>query len=72
MKQFQNKTNLGFLKWGNILLIAAMTGKNVTFTIPLTMFGEKITGIKLKEFKTEFAQIGKICRQPEQVFLKIN
>ncbi len=60
----------GFLKWGDISLVAAMSGKNVTFINPLTMSGEKISETKLKEFEAEFEQVRKICRQPEKTFFK--
>lgn len=53
----------GFLNWGDISLAAALCGKDVSFINPLTMSGKKLSAEKLKEYKTEYDNIRKICRQ---------
>lgn len=53
----------GFLNWGDVSLAAALSGKNITFTDPVTMSGQKITGNNLKEYQTEFEKINAICKQ---------
>ena len=52
-----------FLKWGDVSLVAALTGKNITFVTPVSMSGQKISGDKLKEYETEFQKVRKACRQ---------
>jgi hypothetical protein len=54
----------GFLKWGDVSLAAALTGKNVSFINPLTMSGQKLGETKLKEFQSEYEKLRVICRQP--------
>lgn len=58
----------GFLKWGDVSLVAALTGKNVLFITPLTMSGRKLNEIQLKEYQTEFARLRRICKQPGKTF----
>jgi hypothetical protein len=53
----------GFLKWGDVSLAAALSGKNITFINPVTMSGQKISGTKLKEFQNEFDKIKVMCKQ---------
>lgn len=53
----------GFLNWGDLSLAASLSGIDVTFINPLTMSGEKLTSEELKEYKKEYADIRKICRQ---------
>jgi hypothetical protein len=53
----------GFLKWGDVSLMAGLYGKNIKFINPLTTSGQKISGDKLKEYQTEFEKIKNICRQ---------
>ena len=53
----------GFLKWGDVSLAAALTGKNVVFINPVTMSGEILSTDRLKEFQTEFDDVRQICRK---------
>jgi dienelactone hydrolase len=52
----------GFLKWGDISLAAALTGKNVEFRNPVTMSGNLISNEKKKEVKSEFDKVRKRCK----------
>lgn len=60
----------GFLKWGDISLAAALTGKDVTFINPVTMSGKSISEAGLKDYQTEFDRIRKNSRQPGKAFFK--
>lgn len=51
----------GILKWGDISLAAALSGKDLTFVNPVTMSGQSIRGEKLEEYKSEFNKIRKSC-----------
>jgi hypothetical protein len=53
----------GFLKWGDVSLAAALSGKNVTFINSVTMSGRKISEERLKAYKTEFEQIKLVAHQ---------
>ena len=53
----------GFLNWGDVSLAAALSGKNITFINSVTMSGQKISGDRLKAYKTEFEQIRLIVHQ---------
>lgn len=53
----------GFLKWGDISLATALSGKDVTFISPVTMSGQKISVSRLKEYQTEFDIIRAICKK---------
>lgn len=52
----------GFLKWGDISLAAAISGKNIKFISPVTMSGQPIGKDQLKEYQAEFDKIGKLCK----------
>ncbi|MEP7107325.1 MAG: acetylxylan esterase [Ferruginibacter sp.] len=54
----------GFLKWGDISMAAALTGKNVLFIDPGTMSGKKLSLEKLKEYQEEFINLRKIVKLP--------
>jgi hypothetical protein len=54
----------GFLVWGDVSLVAALSGENVTFLNPLTISGRTIERTQLKEFELEYDKVRKICRQP--------
>ncbi len=60
----------GFLNWGDVSLAAALSGKNITFTNPVTMSGEKISGDLLKAYKAEFEQIRRIAGQSGKTFFE--
>ena len=51
----------GFLKWGDLSLAAALTGKNVTFINPVTISGNSIDESNLKDFQGEFDKIRSNC-----------
>jgi hypothetical protein len=53
----------GFLKWGDVSLAAALSGKNITFINSVTMSGRKISEERLKAYKTEFEQIKLVAHQ---------
>jgi hypothetical protein len=60
----------GILQWGDVSLVASMTGKNITFINPLTLSGRKISVSMLQEYSAEFEKIRKICKQPGKTLLK--
>jgi len=51
----------GILKWGDVSLAAALSGKDVTFIHPVTMSGQSVSGEKLEKFKLEFEHMRKAC-----------
>jgi hypothetical protein len=61
----------GFLKWGDVSLVAALAGKNITFINPRTMSGQKISEARLKVYQEEFERIRKNCQQPGKTFFQI-
>lgn len=54
----------GFLNWGDVSLAAALTGKNIIFVNPVTMSGQPVTGVRLKEVQNEFQKIRSACSKP--------
>jgi hypothetical protein len=60
----------GFLKWGDVSLAAALTGKDVTFIDPVTMSCRILKGDELEEFTGEFEKIRSSCGQSGSTFLK--
>jgi hypothetical protein len=54
----------GFLKWGDVSLAAALSGKNITFISPVTMSGQKINESSLKEYESEFEKLRTSYKQP--------
>ena len=54
----------GFLNWGDVSLVAALSGKNIKFINPLTISGQTLTDGRLKEYQTEFEKLRNICKQP--------
>ena len=60
----------GFLKWGDISLVVAISGKSATFINPVTMSGQKLNGSMLKEYQSEFEQLRSICKQPGKTLFK--
>jgi hypothetical protein len=56
----------GFLPWRNVLLVAALSGKDIIFIDPVTMSGQKVTGSRLKQYKAEFGKVRKIAQRPGQ------
>ncbi len=51
----------GILKWGDVSLVAALSGKDLTFIHPVTMSGQSVGGKKLEKYKSEFDHIRKVC-----------
>ena len=51
----------GILKWGDVSLAAALSGKDLTFFHPVTMSGQPVSGEKLENSKLEFERIRKAC-----------
>jgi hypothetical protein len=51
----------GFLKWGDVSLAAALTGKDVEFIRPVSMSGSPIEGELLKNYIDEFASVRNKC-----------
>lgn len=60
----------GFLNWGDISLVTALSGKNITFINPVTMSGRKIEGLDLEKYKNEFEKICRMCEQTNKVHFK--
>ncbi|MBS1599046.1 MAG: acetylxylan esterase [Bacteroidetes bacterium] len=60
----------GFLEWGDVSLAAALSGKNILFNDPVTISGQKITGIKLEEYQREFANVRLHYMQPGNTVFK--
>ncbi len=56
----------GILKWGDVSLAAALGGKKITVTNPVTMSGRTLDGTNLKQYQTEFESFRKYLKQPEQ------
>jgi len=51
------------LQWGDISLAAGLSGKNITFTNPVTMSGRTLTQNEKDSFAKEYANIRKACGQ---------
>lgn len=61
----------GFLVWGDVSLAAALSGKGVTFTNPVSMSGRQLSKNELTDYKKEFEDLRRICKQTgETVFEK--
>lgn len=58
----------GFLKWGDVSLAAALTGKSITMINPLTMSGQPVPESRLKEYRMEFESARKKSLQPGKTF----
>jgi hypothetical protein len=59
----------GILKWGDISLAAALSGKNITFISPVSMSGTPLGPDRLKEYQAEFDKIGKSCGRKSKTTL---
>jgi hypothetical protein len=60
----------GFLKWGDVSLAAALSGKNITFINPVTMSGRKISEDRLKAYSAEFEQLKLVVHQDGKTIFK--
>ena len=68
---FSSGINLpGFLKWGDVSLVAALSCKNVLFVNPVTMSGNDITGDKLGAVENEFDKLSDLCHQSGKTVFK--
>lgn len=52
----------GILKWGDVSLAAALSGREVTFIHPVTMSGNTVSGENAGLCQLEFDRIRKACR----------
>jgi hypothetical protein len=55
------------LQWGDISLAAGLSGKNITFTNPVTMSGRTLTRNEKDAFAKEYANVRKSCGQKSNV-----
>jgi len=60
----------GFLEWGDISLLAALSGRNINFINPVTISGKSINENSLKEFRSEYENLREICKQPGHTFFQ--
>lgn len=61
----------GFLVWGDVSLVTALSGKYVTFINPVTMSGRELSENELTEHIKEFEDLRRICKQKgKTVFVK--
>jgi len=60
----------GLLNWGDVSLVAALSGKNITFINPVSMSGQKLGDEKLKEYKAEFDHVKKTCGEDSNTMFK--
>lgn len=55
----------GIIRWGDISLAAALSGKELLFINPLTISGKKIKENELKNYKEEFSTMQSLCNQTD-------
>ena len=60
----------GLLNWGDVSLVAALSGTNVTFINPVSVSGYTVDGERLKEYKAEFDHVKKTCREDNNTMFK--
>lgn len=61
----------GFLVWGDVSLVAALSGKNISFINPVTMSGHELTENELMTYKKEFEDLRRVNKQTEEtIFIK--
>jgi len=58
------------LKWGDVSLAAGLSGKNITFTNPVTMSGRALTQTEKNAFIKEYAAMRKSCGQKGNTIFK--
>lgn len=51
----------GFLKWGDVSLAAALTGRNIRFENALTMSGSQLNNLQLKAYDGEYKKARAAC-----------
>jgi Acetyl xylan esterase (AXE1) len=59
----------GFLNWGDVSLVAALSGKNIAFINPVSMSGSKLSSDELKEYQSEYDNVRQICKQKGKTLL---
>jgi len=62
----------GFLNWGDISLAASLSGGDVKFIDPVTMSGQALNPLTLRNYQTEFDTIRRKCSQPGKTILNNN
>jgi len=60
----------GFLNWGDVSLLAAISGINITFINPVTMSGNKLSIDRLKEYQAEYDNVRQISGQKGKALFK--
>ncbi|MCK9414404.1 MAG: acetylxylan esterase [Prolixibacteraceae bacterium] len=60
----------GFLQWGDVSLVSALSGKNVQFINPVTMSGNAINGEKLTALESEFEKMRTLSGQSGKTTFK--
>jgi len=53
-----------FLNWGDVSLVAALSGIDVQFVNPVSMSGRKVSPEKMQEVKQEFGHLRSVTKQP--------
>jgi len=62
----------GFLKWGDISLATALSGKEVRFIRPVTMSGRALTAGDAKPYRAEFERVRNACGAAAAVEFEFN
>lgn len=57
----------GFLVWGDVSLVTALSAKDVTFINPVTMSGRELSESKLTEYKKEFDDVKEMWKQSGKI-----
>src|SRR5690606_20164449 len=57
----------GFLKWGDVSLVAALAGSSITFIDPRTMSGQEVNGKKLQNYRVEYNETGALYGKQQKV-----
>lgn len=60
----------GFLKWGDVSLATALTGKPVNYIDPVTMSGENLDETSLKKYQEEFDIMKGLSPQTGKAYFK--
>jgi len=60
----------GFLVWGDVSLVAALSGKYVSFINPVTMSGRELSENELSTFKKEFEDLRRISKRSGETIFK--
>lgn len=60
----------GFLVWGDVSLVAALSGGKVTFIEPLTMSGGSLNEEQLRSYREEYARVHQLSGKDSRVEFK--